>query len=82
LYKRIHAAALVLSLALVASFPASADAALLADLTSVVALLGVPCGEVISTTTAGPNDHTVTCKDGNRYRVFINGAGRVVAQKP
>ena len=27
------------------------------------------------------NDHIVSCQDGNRYRVFLNAEGRVVAQK-
>ncbi|WP_309625462.1 hypothetical protein [Methylibium sp.] len=55
--------------------------ALLKDLTSVVALLGVPCGKVVSATRMKDNDHIATCQDGNRYRVFVNAQGRVVAQK-
>ena len=63
--------------------PASAaeDAALLKDLTSVIALLGLPCGQVVSATRLKDNDHVATCRDGNRYRVFINAEGKVVAQK-
>ena len=57
------------------------DAALLKDLTSVIALLGLPCGQVVSATRLKDNDHLATCKDGNRYRVFVNAEGRVVAQK-
>jgi hypothetical protein len=60
---------------------AADDAALLKDLTSVIALLGLPCGQVVSATRLKDNDHIATCKDGNRYRVFINAEGRVVAQK-
>ncbi len=60
---------------------AAEDAALLKDLTSVIALLGLPCGEVVSATLLKDNDHVATCRDGNRYRVFINSEGRVVAQK-
>jgi hypothetical protein len=60
---------------------AANDAALLKDMTSVISLLGLPCGQVISATRQGDNDHLVTCKDGNRYRVFVNAEGRVVAQK-
>ena len=65
------------------SMPASAaeDAALLKDLTSVIALLGLPCGQVVSATRLKDNDHVATCRDGNRYRVFINAEGKVVAQK-
>jgi hypothetical protein len=57
------------------------DAALLKDLTSVIALLGLPCGQVVSATRLKDNDHIAICQDGNRYRVFINAEGRVVAQK-
>ena len=60
---------------------AADDAALLKDLTSVIALLGLPCGQVVSATRLKDNDHIATCRDGNRYRVFINAEGRVVAQK-
>ena len=60
---------------------AANDAVLLKDLTSVIALLGLPCGEVVSATKRNENDHVATCKDGNRYRVFMNSEGRVVAQK-
>jgi len=27
------------------------------------------------------NDHIATCKHGNRYRIFVNPQGRVVATK-
>jgi len=60
---------------------AADDAALLKDLTSVIALLGLPCGKVVSARPLKDNDHMATCQDGNRYRVFINAEGRVVAQK-
>lgn len=51
------------------------------DLTSVIALLGLPCGQVISVIHKGDNDNIATCKDGHRYHVFLNADGRVVAQK-
>lgn len=60
---------------------AAEDAALLKDMTSVIALLGMPCGQVVSAIKKGDNDHVVTCQDGNHYRVFLNAEGRVVAQK-
>ena len=76
----------VVSIALFAfthAFPALAadDPAVLKDLTSVIALLGLPCGQVIAATRLGDNDHIATCENGMRYRVFINAEGRVVAQK-
>ena len=51
------------------------------DLSSVIALLGLPCGEVVSVVHKGDNDNVATCKDGHRYHVFLNADGRVVAQK-
>ena len=60
---------------------AAEDAALLKDMTSVIALLGLPCGKAVSATKQGDNDHIVSCQDGNRYRVFLNAEGRVVAEK-
>jgi hypothetical protein len=70
-------------LAVIGAAPARAadDPALRKDLTSVIALLGLPCGEVVSATRLKDNDHVATCKDGNRYRVFVNAEGKVVAQK-
>ena len=44
-------------------------------------LLGMPCGQVVSAKRQADNDHIATCKSGNRYRVFVNAEGRVVAQK-
>jgi len=51
------------------------------DLFAVIALHGMPCGEVVSVTTRGDNDHVASCRDGNRYHVFVSAEGRVVVQK-
>ena len=51
------------------------------DLFTVITLQGLPCGEVVSVITRGENDHVASCKDGNRYRVFLNAQGRVVVEK-
>lgn len=71
----------VMSMFFAASSHAADDVSLLKDLTAVIALLGLPCGQVVSATQLRNNDHIATCKDGNRYRVFVNDEGRVVAQK-
>jgi hypothetical protein len=60
---------------------AADDASTRKDLMAVIALQGMPCGEVVSVKTQGDNDHVATCKDGNRYHVFLNSAGRVVVEK-
>jgi hypothetical protein len=74
---------LVLAMTALVAGPARAaeDAALLKDMTSVIALLGLPCGKAVSAVKKGENDHVVTCQDGNRYRVYLNAEGRVVAEK-
>ena len=51
------------------------------DLTAVIALQGMPCGQVVSATKQGENDYIAACKDGNRYRVFQNAEGRVIVEK-
>ncbi len=81
--KRIAARACVVSLTAFCALSsyAAQDAELLRDLTSVIALLGLPCGQVVSAQRLNDNDHLATCRDGNRYRVFVNAEGRVVAQK-
>ncbi len=60
---------------------AAEEAALAKDMTAVIALHGLPCGQVVSVKRQGDNDHVASCQDGNRYRVFLNPEGRVVAQK-
>lgn len=72
--------------ALLAAGPAPAtraaqDVTLLKDLTSVILLLGLPCGEVVSAKKLSDNDHVAVCSNGTRYRVFVNAEGRVVAEK-
>ena len=78
-----RASSLIIALAALFAMPAPAadDAALLKDLTSVIALLGLPCGKVVSAQKKGDNDHIAACSNGMRYRVFVNAQGRVVAQK-
>jgi hypothetical protein len=64
----------------VPSFAAD-DAALKKDMTSVIALQGLPCGQVVAVKVNAENDYACSCNDGNRYRVYMNAAGRVVVEK-
>ena len=59
---------------------AANDPKQLQDLSAVIALNGQPCGAVVSYTVQGDNDFLATCKDGNRYRVYVKD-GRVVVEK-
>ena len=80
---RDRASVLMLSLATLFAgpSPAAEDAPLLKDLTSALMVLGMPCGPVVSARRQADNDHVASCTNGNRYRVFVNAEGRVVAQK-
>ena len=60
---------------------AADDKALKKDLTSVIALHGMPCGEVVEVAVLAQNDYAASCKDGNKYRVYENAKGRVVVEK-
>jgi len=60
---------------------AAEDEALKKDMASVIALQGMPCGQVQAVKVNAANDYTCQCTDGNRYRVYVNSAGRVVVEK-
>ena len=51
------------------------------DLKATIALQGLPCDQVTDTKRNGDSDYIASCKDGNRYHVFVNAQGRVVVQK-
>jgi hypothetical protein len=57
------------------------DEALKKDLAAVIALHGLPCGEVVAVKVLAENDYAASCKDGNKYRVYLNAEGRVVVEK-
>ena len=72
---------LVATLLAVPAFAAD-DEALKKDLTAVIALNGMPCGEVIEVAVRAESDYLASCKDGNKYRVHLTAEGRVVVEKP
>ncbi|HEV7413287.1 MAG TPA: hypothetical protein VGP14_06475 [Casimicrobiaceae bacterium] len=78
---RASLATLAVAAALAANAAAADDATVKKDLTAVIALQGLPCGQVTEVRTLGDNDYIASCQDGNRYHVFVNAQGRVVAQK-
>jgi len=51
------------------------------DMKAVIALQGQPCDKVVSVKRNADSDYLVTCKDGNRYHVFVDAKGRAVVQK-
>jgi hypothetical protein len=60
---------------------AADDASFGKDLMATIALHGLPCDKVIDAKRNGDSDYTASCKDGNRYHVFVNAQGRVIVQK-
>ncbi|MGK2940507.1 MAG: hypothetical protein ACSLFJ_02390 [Immundisolibacter sp.] len=83
MFKCTQASAMIFSIAVLCAGPASAakEPVLLKDLTSVIMLLGLPCEEVVSAKQQAENEHIALCRNGDRYRVYVNPEGRVVAQK-
>jgi hypothetical protein len=64
-----------------ASCLAATDASMGKDLKATIALQGLPCDQIVSSKRNADSDYLATCKDGNRYHVFVNPQGRVVVQK-
>lgn len=81
LWGRIALGTTLVSTLVAAPAAAADDTELLKDLASVIALLGLPCGQVVSAKALKGADYIASCQDGNRYRVFINASGRVIAEK-
>ena len=52
-----------------------------ADLKATIALNGFPCDQVVDSKRNADSDYTATCKDGNRYHVYVDANGRVVVKK-
>ncbi len=72
--------ALVVAALLAVPSAGADDEALKKDLTAVIALQGLPCGAVVAVTVRADNDYAASCTDGNRYRVFLSAAGRVMVE--
>jgi hypothetical protein len=76
--------ALIFSLAATAgstTLMAAGDPAFAKDLKATIALQGQTCDQVVNAKRNADSDYTATCKDGNRYHVFVNAQGRVIVQK-
>jgi len=74
------AGSLVVAALLAAMSSAQDDAALKKDLTAVIALHGLPCGEVVAVQVLAKDDYAASCKDGNSYHVYLNAEGRVIVE--
>jgi hypothetical protein len=70
---------LVAAVFAVPSFAAD-DEAVKKDLTAVIALHGLPCGQVIAVVEQAAADYAASCMDGHKYRVYMNADGRVIVE--
>ena len=76
---------LLLSLTLSIGMPGIAlaqdsDAKVRKDLKTVLALQGKSCNVIETIKALAENDYLVTCKDGNRYRIWIDADDHVVIE--
>lgn len=51
------------------------------DLKATIALHGFPCDQVVDSKRNADSDYTATCKDGNRYHIYVDATGRVTVKK-
>ena len=79
---RTHARGWALRVAMTMLFAgppiAADDVSVLKDLTAVIALQALSCGQVIAVVRQGESDYITSCQDGNRYRVFSSRLGVVL----
>ena len=66
---------------LAAAIPALAADNIGADLKATIALQGQACDQIAASKRNADSDYSVTCKDGNRYHVYVNPQGRVLVEK-
>jgi hypothetical protein len=60
---------------------AADDPSFAKDLKATIALQGMTCDQVTNAKRNADSDYTATCKDGNRYHVYVSAQGRVIVQK-
>jgi len=51
------------------------------DLKATIVLQGMACDQLVEAKRNADSDYTASCKDGNRYHVYVNAQGRVIVQK-
>ena len=79
---KFRTAAFVLATTLLSGAPLfAADDGFSKDLKATIALQGMTCDQIVDAKRNGDSDYNATCKDGNKYRVYVNAEGRVIVQK-
>ena len=78
---RIFALTLTMAASVGGAALAADDQGFSKDLKATIALQGMTCDQVMNAKRNADSDYTATCKDGNRYHVYVNAQGRVIVQK-
>jgi hypothetical protein len=78
--RRVHAISVQAAL-LLASASSAHAADIGNDLKATIVLQGMPCDQVVQQSRNADSDYNVSCKDGNRYHVYVDAKGRVVVKK-
>ena len=78
---RFFAPSLAIATCLIGATAFADDAGLGKDLKATIALQGMPCDQIVTAKRNGDSDYTASCKDGNRYHIYVNPQGRVIVQK-
>lgn len=60
---------------------AAEDTAFSKDLKATIALQGMPCDQIVDAKRNADSDYVASCKDGNRYHIYVDDKGRVIVQK-
>lgn len=63
------------------ALPGAEDVSLARDLKVTIALQGLPCDQIVSSKRLADSDYQATCKDGNRYHIYVDAKGRVVVDR-
>ena len=71
----------VAALLAVSTFAQQDEETLKKDLTAVIALHGLPCGQVVAVKVLAENDYAASCEDGHKYHFYVNAAQRVVVEE-
>jgi hypothetical protein len=81
MHQRLIPSVILMAAALAAAPLQAADDAMGRDLKATIALQGNSCDQIVSSQRNADSDYTATCKDGNRYHIYVNPQGRVIVDK-
>ncbi len=79
--QRVAVLAMTATIFSAAPLLAAEDSAFSKDLKATIALQGMSCDQIVDAKRNADSDYVASCKDGNRYHVFVNDKGRVIVQK-